>query len=223
MPGAKATGETSATQDGWFGQDPRNWRDGRGPLVEFDRRHVAVINFVYEFPWMKNARNIGGAVLGGWQLNGLIGLRSGFMYSVTQSSDLNTGRTVRPDRVADGRLPEPSRVLWFDPQAFRRVTCNIPGRLDLCHYGNSGVGIISQPGQRNLDLSAFKNFRLAESVSLQFRVEAFNATNTPYFGAPNGIGFATPNSLVPDGPRMGEIRALEAPMRTMQLGLKLFW
>jgi hypothetical protein len=220
---SKATGETSATQDGWYGQDPRNFRDGRGPLVEFDRRHVAVVNFVYELPWMKNARNVGGMLLGGWQLNGIIALRSGFMYTVTQSSDLNTGRTVRPDRVADGRLSDRSRELWFDPQAFRRVSCNIPGRLDLCHYGNSGVGIISQPGQRNLDLSAFKNFRITEGASVQFRVEAFNATNTPYFGAPNGISFATPNSLVPDGPRMGEIRSLEAPMRTMQLGLKLFW
>jgi hypothetical protein len=172
---------------------------------------------------MKNARGVGGAILGGWQLNGMLGLRSGFMYTVTQSSDLNTGRTVRPDRVADGRLSDPSRERWFDPQAFRRVSCNIPGRLDLCHYGSSGVGIISQPGQRNLDLSGFKNFRVTESVRVQFRVEAFNATNTPYFGAPNGISFATPNSLAPDGPRMGEIRSLEAPMRTMQLGLKLLW
>jgi hypothetical protein len=64
--------------------------------------------------------------------------------------------------------------------------------------------------------------RLIDSITQRF-VMAFNATNTPYFGAPNGISFATPNSLVPDGPRMGEIRSLEAPMRTMQLGLKLFW
>lgn len=223
---SKAHGESSGSQDGVPVQNPRNYKEGRG-LLGFDRRHVVVGNFVYELPWLRRSRSVAGYVLGGWQINGIIAFRSGFPYTVTQGDDLNTGgfTSVRPDRLADGRIDNPSRKLWFDPSAFRRVTCNIPGRQDLCHYGSSGVGILTGPMQKNTDLSLFKNFRIpgSESLNLQLRLEAFNALNTPFFGSPNSVGFTSPNSVVPDAPRMGEIRSLEAPMRTMQLGIKLNW
>ena len=67
----------------------------------------------------------------------------------------------------------------------------------------------------------YKNFQLRENTRLQFRSEFFNFTNTPYFGAPNGISFQSINSLVPDGPRNGEIRSLRTPMRIVQFTLKL--
>ena len=100
---------------------------------------------------------------------------------------------------------------------------NIPSRLDLCHYGNAGVGIIRDPGQQNLDFSMFKNFSITESTKIQFRAEAFNALNTPYFGDPNNAGFSTINSITPDAPRVGEIRSLRTAMRIVQFGLKIFF
>ena len=36
----------------------------------------------------------------------------------------------------------------------------------------------------NLDLSVFRTFALRRSMSLQIRVEALNATNTPHFANP---------------------------------------
>jgi hypothetical protein len=126
--------------------------------------------------------------------------------------------------ICDGRLfDRASRELWFDPTAFRRVSCNIPGRLDLCHYGSAGRGIITAPGQRNLDFSIFKNFAIREGWKLQFRTEFFNATNTPYFGEPNGLSYVGIDSVVPDGPRIGEITRLRGPMRIIQFGLKLLF
>jgi hypothetical protein len=139
-------------------------------------------------------------------------------------SDLNTGgdgTPVRPDRLRDGRLDNASRSLWFDPTAFQRVTCNNPSRPDLCHYGNAGRNIMTSPGQRNLDFSMFKNFTLTEQLKVQFRGEAFNAFNTPFFGQPNNLGFISPNSVTPDAPRVGEIRNLRASMRVLQFGLKI--
>jgi hypothetical protein len=103
------------------------------------------------------------------------------------------------------------------------VTCNIPSRPDLCHYGNSGKAIIDTPGQKNLDFSLFKNFQIREQMRVQFRSEFFNATNTPYFGAPSGITFSSLNSMTPDGPRNGEIRGIRTPMRIVQFGLKFFF
>lgn len=206
-------------QEGVSFQDPLNRQASRGRF-RFDQRHNFVTHFVWELP----GRNLPGMlkhVLGGWQTNGILSIRSGFPFTVTQGGDLNTSGPVRPDRIADGRIDNPTRQLWFDPQAFRRVTCNIPSRPDLCRYGTSGYNILDSPGQRNLDFSMYKNFQVREQLRLQFRAEAFNVTNTPYFGEPNGIGFSGQATVVPDGPRMGEIRSVRTPMRIMQLGLKL--
>jgi hypothetical protein len=83
------------------------------------------------------------------------------------------------------------------------------------------VGIIRDPGQRNLDFSLAKNLNVTERAKLQFRSEFFNAFNTPYFSDPNNIGFSTINSITPDAPRVGEIRSLRTSMRIVQFGLKL--
>ena len=186
-----------------------------------------MIHWVWELPFGKSLTGPAGGLLKGWQTNGILTLRSGFPFTpLVGTRDLNTGgdsNTNRPDRAGDGRLKDPTRKLWFNPAAFRRVTCNLPDRLDFCHYGNSGKAIIDTPGQRNLDFSLFKNFRFTESLSLQFRTELFNAFNTPYFGPPNNLSFVSQDSIVPDGPRMGEIRNLRSDMRIIQFGLKLFF
>ncbi len=208
-------------------QNPRDRRGSRGRL-RFDQRHNAVIHFVYELPFAKGFTGIPGALLKGWQTNGILSFRSGFPFTPTVGSgELNTGggSSLRPDRLADGHLSpdQRSRKRWFDTSAFRRVSCNIPGRLELCHYGNSGYNILDSPGQRNLDFSVFKNFRMTERYSLQFRTEFFNATNTPYFGEPNNLSFVSQDSIVPDGSRVGEIRRLRTDMRIIQFGLKLYF
>jgi hypothetical protein len=45
---------------------------------------------------------------------------------------------------------------------------------------------MSGPGVVNTDLSLFRLFRITERISLQFRAEAFNLSNTPHFANPNG-------------------------------------
>lgn len=200
-------------------------RAGSRGRTAFDLTHNAVVHFVYEIPFGKKLTGIPGAVLKGWQTNGIFSFRTGFPFTPTVGgNDLNTGgdgTPIRPDRLRDGRLDNASRDLWYDPTAFQRVNCNIASRPDLCHYGNSGRNILVSPGQRNIDFSLFKNFRITERVKLQFRGEAFNAFNTPFFGQPNNLGFVSLASITPDAPRVGEIRSLRAAMRVMQLGLKI--
>lgn len=200
-------------------------RAGSRARTAFDLTHNAVIHFVYEIPFGKNLKGVAGAALKGWQTNGIFSMRSGFPWTPTVGlNDLNTGgdgTPIRPDRIRDGRLDSPTRDLWYDPSAFQRVNCNIPSRPDLCHYGNSGRNIMTSPGQRNLDFSMFKNFAVTEQVKIQFRAEAFNVSNTPYFGQPNNLGFVSLNSITPDAPRVGEIRSLRAAMRVMQFGIKV--
>jgi hypothetical protein len=37
----------------------------------------------------------------------------------------------------------------------------------------------------NVDMGLFRDFRVSERVNIQFRAEAFNATNTPHFNNPS--------------------------------------
>jgi hypothetical protein len=207
-------------QEGVQFQDPLDRRGNRG-RYRFDQRH----NFVAHYLWELPGQGIQGPArffLGGWQMNGIVSIRSGFPFTVT-GGDLNTGATVRPDLIGEPHLEDPTRKLWFNPLAFQRVSCNIPSRPDLCHFGSAGYNILDAPGQKNVDLSLFKNFRISERFNVQFRVEAVNAFNTPYFFNPNNIGFTGIDQITPNGPRMGEVRSLRNPMRIMQLGLKFYF
>jgi len=57
----------------------------------------------------------------------------------------------------------------------------------------------------------------------QFRAEFFNFFNYPNFGQPAGISFTSSTSVIPDGPRNGEIRSLRTPMRVIQFGAKVYF
>jgi len=219
-------------------QNPRDRAADKG-RVGWDARHVAVMSFVWDVPSPASlSRGAAGAVFAGWQANGIITLRSGFPFTVGQGNIINTANSpVRPDRVASGKLQTRTLQKWFDPDAFRLVSCVNSAIPETCHYGNSGVGILEGPGFKNVDFSVFKNFRLAESVRLQFRAEFFNFFNTPQFGVPNRnlstqAGFQPvrgsdgqlrwPSQAgITGGP--GAITSLIAPMRNIQLGLKLLW
>jgi hypothetical protein len=47
------------------------------------------------------------------------------------------------------------------------------------------LGALRGPGQANWDASIFKNVVFGERVKAQFRAEALNSFNTPYFYSPN--------------------------------------
>ena len=89
-------------------------------------------------------------------------------------------------------LDNPNRKLWFNPQAFQRVTCQISSRPDLCHLGSAGYDQMRGPGQRNLDFSMFKNFPIKERYNLQFRWEAFNFTIRRGLELRTGLASRTP-------------------------------
>ena len=44
---------------------------------DFDHRHVAVINFIYEIPAFKDQKKLTGKILGGWQLTEITQLQTG--------------------------------------------------------------------------------------------------------------------------------------------------
>ena len=86
-------------------------------------------------------------------------------------------------------------------------------------FGNAGRNLIEGPGRKNFDLLLSKYFALPwEDHRLQFRVEAFNLTNTPHLGPP-GRAFGLLNDT--NVGRSGVARIPRAgPPRIMQFALK---
>ena len=230
-------------------QNPRD-RAAEKTRYGFDYKHNAVISFLYELPTIPAFKDsFVKHIFGGWQANGIVALRSGLPFSITQGNTLNTAESpVRPDRLSSGKLSDRTVNKWFDPDAFRIVTCAQPGvnatdagralnqyLTQFCHYGSAGQGILEGPGYKNVDFSLLKNIQLREKLRLQFRAEMFNAFNTPQFAVPNAnlgtannqflpatAGGAFPTQVTPSrGP--GSISSLVAPMRQMQFGLKFLF
>jgi hypothetical protein len=148
---------------------------------------------VYQLPFLTDRRGVAGAVLGGWEVNGILSSYSGspLQFALSQDRALR-GQPNRPDRIKDPRLStdRPRAALiaeYFDRTAF------VPNRTG--EFGNAprAEGQLRGPGRVDVTLGVYKNFRLFESHSLQFRAEAFNAINRPNFGNP-GTNPDTPAS-----------------------------
>ncbi len=145
----------------------------RGP-ADYDVTHTLSSSWVYELPLAR------GRWFGGWQTSGILYLRSGLPFTVTQTQGVqSTGTGNRPNRIADGRLDNPTIERWFDTAAFQ-APADVTGT-----YGDSGRNILRGPGQFNIDFSIIKATRIA-NLDTEFRVEAFNLLNHPQFAQPNG-------------------------------------
>ena len=183
----------------------------RGPS-EYQVPHTFSFSFGYELPFGRGKAVLGSAgglangITGGWQLQGILLFRSGVPFTVTMSRDVaNTGvGGQRPNRIASGKVDDPTLARWFDPAAFVAA----PNLV----YGNSGLRILSPDIIRTIDFSLFKQFRISERSRLQFRWEAFNLPNTP--------SFAAPNSTL-DTSTVGRVTGTATAPRQMQVALKL--
>ncbi len=153
----------------------------------FDRRHSLSITNIIELPFGNGKRwatdGIGAAVLGGWQINNVFSFMSGRPFNVTSGgSGFNTpGSTQTADQVkskveqlGDIGVGTP----FYDPTAFAAVNG--------ARYGSMGFNVLDGPGIANWDFGVFRDFAVTERMKLQFRMEAFNFTNTPHFGQPQG-------------------------------------
>lgn len=146
----------------------------------------------YDLPFGKGRRffsktnRAGEAILGGWQVNGILTLQRGTPVLITQNvNNTNLGSAgQRPNNNgSSGKRTGLSRDdqirQWFDTSVFSFAPAFRFGNVSRTSPD------IRNPGLKTVDLSLFKNFRLLERVMLQFRAEAFNMTNTLQLGAPN--------------------------------------
>jgi hypothetical protein len=190
-------------------QNVLDWKPQKG-LAALDHRYRWVSSFLYQLPFGKEARGALKAIMGGWELNGIVVLQSGYPITITRNGDpigLGLGNTSRPDAVCNPNFARGGRSLqrYFDTDCLP-----VP---DTIRFGNAGRAIIGGPGNNNWNLGLFKNFWLQEDMRLQFRAEFFNFFNHTQLGQPTET--ATSRFF-------GQVRgALDA--RITQFGLKLLW
>jgi len=188
-------------------QNVRDLKSNRGSS-NYDIRHRFVVNGLWALPF--KGRGVTAALIRGWQLSGIFSAQTGQPFTVTLNTDpASTGAgPAHPDRIRDGALPASQRSVnrWFDLTAFVVPSCPC--------FGNSGRSILRGPGFTNMDVGIMRNFKLRESIGLQFRFESFNLMNHPNLDLPNtSIG----------NPAAGTITNVVNPERQLQLAMKLYF
>jgi len=194
-----------------------NLRLDRG-LSAFDFRQRLTISSIYELPFGKgrhflsDASGAANALLGGWQISGILTLQDGFPLTATcgPGNIQNGGGACYPDNI--GVSPnladeQQIRTRFFNTAAF---VDRLPGGAQF-RYGSSARNTIIGPGIASLDFSAIKNFRFTERTGLEFRSEFFNLPNHPIFNPP-GTSLRTP--------AYGVMTTTRIDSRQIQFGLK---
>ncbi len=226
-----------------------------GP-ADFDIRQVVHFSGGYELPFGRDKRflsqgGISNAVLGGWAFNWIVTLQGGQPLNFGCPTGTTSGTNCNVLRVAgqSQQLGMKSKTIngalrpfWIGNAAAFNQPCKlgatgpIPDSPAGCvplqgsaALGSSYGGETVTPGFHRLDYSVFKNFKINERFSMQFRSEFFNILNHPNFNAPNFGG----NGVVSVGgsgnitdPHFGEVGSTrDAPYdpRQIQFALKLYY
>jgi Outer membrane receptor proteins, mostly Fe transport len=188
--------------------------NGSRSVSSYDVPHNFVGSFIYELPfgrgkWLATNNKVADYIIGGWQVNGILQLRSGLPFHVSIPGDIanvgNPNTYMRPNVVGDWRLDKRTPERWFNTEAFAT-----PPQFT---YGNAGRNIMRQDWTRNLDFSLFRRFPINEQVRFELRAEAFGATNTPIFNIPDA-NMASPF--------FGQVRG-STGNRVVQLAGKVVW
>ena len=178
---------------------------------KFDVRHTFNLSALYAIPYGRGrqhpATGVADAILGGWDIGGIINARSGLPINVL---------VTRPDVVyVDG-----AGLVYTNPAAGRTAVINTPGggasrnirRPDLVPgvdpfiqnggliflnpaafaqpapgtFGNLERNSIHGPNFHQVDFVASKHVPIGGIRNLEFRVEVFNVFNTANFASPAG-------------------------------------
>ncbi|HTQ63011.1 MAG TPA: carboxypeptidase-like regulatory domain-containing protein [Candidatus Solibacter sp.] len=199
-------------------------RNNYGPTVA-DRRHVLTANFVYELPWLRNAKGVEGYVLGGWQISGIQTFQTGLPLTAVLGNGIcgSSGSSCidptgsgcllgasplgcRPNLIGNPNSGTHTYAQWFNVAAFGYPTASQTTQT------TEPPGAIRGPGFWRTDLSLFKNLKFGERATGQLRWETFNT-----FNHTNPICCA---SLNVTSSLFDKVTSTRDP-RIMQLGLKI--
>jgi hypothetical protein len=178
-----------------------------------DVDYVFSPSIIYELPfgrgkrWGRDVSRWVDYAIGGWQFNAIYSLEGGTPFSITASGNPSSARA---DRIGAFHT-SPGNITNYVSETYQNEVCpgspnpvTVPVSPFLLPLGTAGTGsaglpckggtflapgtsgrdIIRGPGFSNIDFAVFKNFAVTERVRGQFRVQAYNLTNTPHFSNP---------------------------------------
>jgi hypothetical protein len=170
-----------------------------------DIRQRVSMTMIYHLPFGGTSNSVIARIVHRWNLNVIGAVQSGSPLTVTSGASVNgaTGPNY-PNVVGDANGPG-TYTQWFNTPAF----VNQPNNT----WGSAGRVIGFGPGKWNFDTSLQREFRVRERITLQFRLESFDVTNTQTPANPNTtVGSTT----------FGRITSISGS-RQQQLGLKIIF
>jgi hypothetical protein len=217
----------SYTHAKWL--DALSYLNAQDPIAQTPERTLdatdtpnrIVVSGNWALPVFTHTHGVLGVFLHGWQANGIFVRQNGLPLAAP-AGYYSAG--------IDPSLPNPS-----DQQYFNTCTLLTSGATDNCKNLKTGgtlpVAFIQQspntlrilsgrfptirpPRVPNADVSLFKAVTVRENMRVQFRVEAFNATNSPQFGVP-GTGLTSTSSGVVTLTQTNDPRNIQLSLRVM--------
>lgn len=168
--------------------DPFNMGPNYGVLA-YDRTQIFNASYIINLPspikGSSMGARVGKEVVNGWVISGITQMQSGTPIQPNAGGNLNmqisTQSTTNILGSPQGELmpylvcnPKQGR----DPGTYFNPACFAPPDKQL-QNGPYMWPYIKGPGYFNSDLGVFKNFKITERQTLQFRVQAFNFLNHP--------------------------------------------
>ena len=181
----------------------------------FDRQQVLQLGWLYDLPMGKGKMfaksGAAAAILGGWEVNGIMSGYTGTPFTVGDSTPNNAPDNSQTANQV-GPVQQPGLIgssgLYFNPAAFASV-----GVANT--FGNSGRNILRNPGVFNTDLNITRDFHIKERATLQFRSEWYNFANTSHFNGPASTSVTGGSNFMRILSSYGE--------RQIRFGLHLAW
>lgn len=157
--------------------------------VAEDLPHRMSIFGGYEIPFFKGATGLRRALLGGWQVQAIALFQTGRQLNGVDAYWTGVSPFISGPKVPDGYYFNACSV---NTQGVRQncATADQPvvwrqRPSDTLRVAGSRWHQLREMRPALMDSSVFKTFPVRESVQIQFRMEAFNTFNTPWFGQAN--------------------------------------
>ncbi len=204
-----------------------------GP-ADFNVKHRGVGSFVYDLPFMRANR-----WLGGWNMSGIVSVQSGANFSVNNSSVDSNKDTQRNDRavyIGPGKVTNAINHNVSPATAYLPLSATDgsntsfgmlggPASTDIpcpasengglwCNQGEMQRNSLVGPGFFNIDMGFGKTFKITERMGLKFEANFFNILNHPNFLAPDsnlndgnqfGKSLSTFSNQQTGGPRITQL------------------
>ena len=218
---------------------PKTGQYGR---VSYDRQQRLAVSYSYDLPIGKDMSGFAGKVINGWNVSGVTIAQSGdpltFIDPNNTGGAYGTSTALSFQGVStaqfcpgfgNSNIKSPGGTRqnlnsYFKAGVFGCAAPLVPfGGPGATDYGNSGVGIVTGPGQFNWDFTIMKNTQITERVRMQFRSDFYNAFNHPQFADPGAGGFGGVGFENVTSPIYGVISHTSVNPRLIQFGLHFFF